>query len=122
MAPCAAIGAVVTVFFIKRVSLKRDDDAQQKAAAEAWVNEKKAKKHGRKGSAGHHGPDGDAAAVPAAETRAEGGRETDADDGFLGRVEDSLEDAGRGVAEAGGLDPARDEGLKKGGVGQKAGR
>lgn len=117
LTPCAAICTILAFFFIKRVSLKRDDDAQQKAAAKAWIEEKKAKRQGRKDSAGDHSQNGDDAARLATEPSASERSETSTDAGIVQRVEDRLEDAGRGVAEAGGLNPTKDEGVTQGGVG-----
>jgi len=49
MIPCAGLSFIITVFFIKKKSLKRDDDAQKKAEAKAWVESKKAKHRRGKG-------------------------------------------------------------------------
>lgn len=52
--PMAGISFIITVFFIKRVSLKRDDDAKLKEEGKKWVEERKAKK--RAGRGGHDTP------------------------------------------------------------------
>lgn len=57
--PMAGISFLITVFFIRRVSLKREDDAKLKEEGKKWVEERKAKKRAAKGGApgtGHTTP------------------------------------------------------------------
>lgn len=42
----------LTIFLVKKVSLKRADDADKKAEAKAWVEEKKLKKAEKKSGHG----------------------------------------------------------------------
>ena len=62
MIPLIGISVFLTIFLVKKVSLKRSDDADKKAEAKAWVEEKKLKKaekkHGRR-SSGEHPEEGD---------------------------------------------------------------
>lgn len=51
MIPLIGISVFLTVFLVKKVSLKRSDDADKKAEAKAWVEEKKVKRAEKKG---HH--------------------------------------------------------------------
>lgn len=52
--PMAGLSFFITVFFIKRVSLKRDDEDQLKAEAKAWVEDRK---HKKRGLSDHSTPD-----------------------------------------------------------------
>jgi hypothetical protein len=79
MCPCAGISLILTVFFIKKISLKRDDDAAKKAEAKAWVESKKVKHR-------------------------KGGK-----DGAAHTMEKDVEEAGRGVEQAAGVPPSREE-------------
>ncbi|ODO07242.1 tetracycline efflux protein [Cryptococcus wingfieldii CBS 7118] len=45
--PCIGICVPVTAFLVKKISLKREDDAVKKAESKAWVESKKAKKKAR---------------------------------------------------------------------------
>ena len=117
MIPCAVIALLLTVFFVKRVSLKRDDDAVKKAEAKAWVDSKKEKKrHGKE--TGHDVPsrrESETSDLTAPRSVvAEAGDDREA--GELEKVEHALEEAGRGVGEAGGLKPSVKEGLDQGAV------
>jgi hypothetical protein len=51
--PLIGISVFLTIFMVKKVSLKRSDDADKKAEAKAWVEEKKLKRAEKKG---HHHP------------------------------------------------------------------
>lgn len=42
--PLIGISVFLTIFFVKKVPLKRADDADKKAEAKAWVEEKKRKR------------------------------------------------------------------------------
>jgi len=57
MIPLIGISVFLTIFLVKKVSLKRSDDADKKAEAKAWVEEKKLKKaekkHGHRSSGEH---------------------------------------------------------------------
>ena len=114
MIPCAVICLFLTVFFVKRVSLKRDDDAIKKAEAKAWVDSKKEKRrHGKEAS--HNGSkrrESDTSEPSMIRSSREDGGE--GEPGKVGRVEKALEEAGRGVGEAGGLEPSRKEGIEEG--------
>ena len=90
MIPCAGICVILTFVFIKRVSLRREDDAQRKAEGKAWVEAQKAKRNAKK----HHGEQS----------------EDDDHHGALRSLEDGLEEAGRGEEEAAGVIPSKDEG------------
>ncbi|ORX36039.1 major facilitator superfamily domain-containing protein [Kockovaella imperatae] len=79
MIPCAGISVLLVVFFVKKVSLKRDDDAQRKAEGKAWVEARKAKKEAKK----HHTT--------------------------LEKIENGVEASGRGMEEAAGVIPPRGE-------------
>jgi hypothetical protein len=130
MCPCAGISLFLTVLFIKKISLKRDDDAVKKAEAKAWVESKKAKH--RKNRSG-----GDAAGGALEEVAEEGrSRQTsvgslshaEADEArrpaekstgektasALGRLEKEVEEAGRGMEEAAGVQPSAREGEEQG--------
>jgi flagellar biosynthesis protein FliP len=48
MIPLIGISVFLTIFLVKKVSLKRSDDADKKAEAKAWVEEKKLKKAEKK--------------------------------------------------------------------------
>ncbi|WVQ85656.1 hypothetical protein IAT38_007822 [Cryptococcus sp. DSM 104549] len=48
--PCIGVCFFATLFWIKKISLKREDDAEKKAEAKAWIESKKAKRAQRKGS------------------------------------------------------------------------
>ncbi|WVQ70952.1 hypothetical protein IAR50_000477 [Cryptococcus sp. DSM 104548] len=50
--PCIGVCVPVTALLVKKVSLKRDDDAAKKAESKAWVDSKKAKKKARKNRLG----------------------------------------------------------------------
>jgi hypothetical protein len=55
------ISVFLTLFGVKKVSLKRSDDADKKAEAKAWVEEKKQKKLDKKSHTnGHERSHGDA--------------------------------------------------------------
>jgi hypothetical protein len=55
MIPLIGISVFLTIFLVKKVSLKRSDDADKKAEAKAWVEEKKLKKAEKKhGHSGNH--------------------------------------------------------------------
>ncbi|BEJ12702.1 hypothetical protein CspHIS471_0211620 [Cutaneotrichosporon sp. HIS471] len=66
--PMAGISFFITVFFIRRVSLKREDDEQKKAEAKAWVEAHK--KHKRtapsdsSGTAVEENPKGEPSRIP----------------------------------------------------------
>ena len=65
MIPLIGISVFLTIFLVKKVSLKRSDDADKKAEAKAWVEEKKLKRaekkhgHGAHVSSGNHSEEGD---------------------------------------------------------------
>ena len=109
MIPCTAISVIVTIFFVKRVTLKREDDTAKKAEAKAWVEEKKAKRRGKKG--GPHATAGDdhEDSMPSGSD----GEQTLAHDHGQDtpEFEKELGDAARGVAEGGGAQPPS-EGVK----------
>jgi hypothetical protein len=126
MIPLTALSFLSTVFFVKKIPLKRDDDAQKKAEAKAWLEARdarhKARKqsHGRKASAG-------AGAGAATQGDLEGTGEKSGHDSAvsafgsdshsesgLQRLEDevikAVEVAGREMGEEGvGLQPAEGE-------------
>lgn len=47
----------LTIFFVKKVPLKRADDADKKAEAKAWVEEKKRKKANKAGKVDKFDPE-----------------------------------------------------------------
>ncbi|WVO13016.1 hypothetical protein L204_100625 [Cryptococcus depauperatus] len=47
-APCIGICVPITLFLVKKVSLRRDDDALKKAEAKAWLESKKIKEREKK--------------------------------------------------------------------------
>jgi hypothetical protein len=51
MIPLIGISVFLTLFLVKKVSLKRIDDADKKAEAKAWVEEKKQKRAEKKNHA-----------------------------------------------------------------------
>ncbi|RSH92821.1 hypothetical protein EHS25_008267 [Saitozyma podzolica] len=125
MCPCAGISLFLTVFFIKKISLKRDDDAVKKAEAKAWVESKKAKR--RRNRNGGDAPDGasekvaeegrsrqtsvgssHAEAYLGLETRCSAEQSTEEKTGFR-RLEKEVEEAGRGMEEAAGVQPSARE-------------
>jgi hypothetical protein len=130
MCPCAGISLFLTVFFIKKISLKRDDDAVKKAEAKAWVESKKAKR--RRNRNGGDAPDGasekvaeegrsrqtsvgssHAEAYLGLETRCSAEQSTEEKTG-LRRLEKEVEEAGRGMEEAAGVRPSAREGEEQG--------
>lgn len=46
MTALAGIQCILCIIFVKEYSLKRDDDEKQKAAARAWIEQRKMKKKG----------------------------------------------------------------------------
>lgn len=54
--PMAGVSFFITLFFVKRISLKREDDAALKAQGKAWVEEEKARKRAKRehGEDSHH--------------------------------------------------------------------
>lgn len=98
--PCAVICFLLTVFFIQRVSLKREDDAVKKAEAKAWVDSKKAKRAARKGSAENHGDHGhDDEAGSTQSTNVEHPEERHGRERLIGKAEEALEAVGRQEAQ-----------------------
>ncbi|WWD17805.1 hypothetical protein CI109_102247 [Kwoniella shandongensis] len=54
--PCIGICVPITILLIKKIELKREDDAAKRAEAKAWVESKKAKKLAKKANSKHgHG-------------------------------------------------------------------
>ena len=110
MIPLSGISLLLVVFFCKQVSLKRDDDAARKAEGKAWVESKKAKRRAKK----MHQP------LP---TEQDGTTPVDKEDEgeptVLGKLEQGLEEAGRGEDEAAGVEPAADEASIEGPVGSR---
>lgn len=95
----------------------------KKAEAKAWVDSKKHKKHGgkpsdnddRRGSSGSQGTSSTAHSHTAHDEVEEGHESTAAR-----RLEESLEKAGRGEAEAMGVDPSKKEVAEQGGIDAQA--
>jgi len=139
MIPCTGISFFITLFFVKRVPLKREDDAAKKAEAKAWVESKKSKHNGGIWGKASVEPDAEktqknvedsevVADDVEAEKRirkestatgktlvdsADGGME----EGTVHKVEKHLEEAGRGLEEASGGIISGKEGLEQGPVG-----
>ena len=129
MIPCGGIAFFLTILFIKKVSLKRDDDAARKAEGKAWVEAKKAKhhkeKHGDKaGEAEIHDTE---KAEESKKTRQDSiqtvtGSDVDKQKGKREVVEEvkrELSEAGRGEDEAAGMVPSAKEGFEQGPVGTR---
>lgn len=104
MIPCAGISFFITLFFVKRIPLKRDDDAAKKAEAKAWVESKKAKHQG--GIWGKSGGKEESESEEEKRMRKESTAtaetlvDSPGERGVVGKVERVLEEAGRGVEEA----------------------
>ena len=98
MIPCGGISFLLTLFFGKKTSLKRADDAAKKAEAKAWIESKHAKRKGKVGQ----------------EKNVEGPVER-----VKHEVETELEDAARGEEEAAGVGASENEGLEQGPVGSR---
>lgn len=92
----AGISFFITVFFVKRISLKREDDAELKAAGKAWVQEEKARKRAKHG---HGNEDGDEHSQDDHEGAAHSGI-SDRTLTFEAEVVKDLEAAGKGIEEA----------------------
>jgi MFS family permease len=102
--PCSAICLLLTVFFIKRVSLKREDDAAKKAEAKAWVDSKKSKKDSRHDSSTPgDAPDSRRPSATTSDATAHDPAHVEAENSISKKVEGALEDAGREEAEAAGV-------------------
>lgn len=63
--PMAGVSFLITVFFIRRVSLKREDDAKLKEEGKKWVEERKAKKRAARGVGSGHTTPATGAQTPA---------------------------------------------------------
>lgn len=112
MIPCAVICLFLTVFFVRRVSLKRDDDASKKAEAKAWVDSKKEKRRHGKDTEDHGQGRRDSGTSEVTVMRSsKDHREIPSK---MEEAEKALEQAGRGVGEAGGLAPSKNEGVEEG--------
>lgn len=146
MVPCAGLSFLITVFLVKKISLKRDDDVVKKAEPKAWVESKKAKhrpgKHGDGSDQDHeeavHADDfaekrdrldsqatisvgvGDGAD---GKNGVDGVVKDEVGKGEVGKVKDELEkevkDVEREEEEANGVLPSKDEGVEQGPVGSR---
>lgn len=99
MIPFAVLSFILTVFFTKKIPLKRADDAERKAEAKAWVEAKKVK-HAQKRKGSDHSVETAVEELPNGHG-----------------IKEDLEEAGRGVEEALGGQPAQKEGKEQGPIG-----
>ena len=116
MIPCVAIAFIITVLFVKKTTLKRDDDAVKKAEAKAWVESKKAKHHKdkRPDEVFHQEGEGERTRQDSVATLSGGGLS-----GKVKGLEREVEEAGRGEDETAGAQPSANEGFEQGPVGSK---
>ncbi|TXT11261.1 hypothetical protein VHUM_02012 [Vanrija humicola] len=104
--PLVGLCFFITLFFIDRVSLKRDDDARLKEEARAWVQEQKERKHGSRHGSRHASSEAvgkHAAPSPPSSERTLNGEEVKHGKSVLGEAEEAargVEQAATGVASA----------------------
>jgi hypothetical protein len=118
LVPLIGISAVLTVLFVKKVSLKRADDQAKKEEAREWMRQRKAKRAGR-GVEGEEEGRGEWSGSKIENGGVSGGS-TDETLVHGGGVELEAEDAGRGAAQAYGAGVARKEGLQQGPIGAES--
>lgn len=140
--PLIGIAFLLNVFLVRKIPLKRADDAAKKEEAKAWVEKQKMKgKRGSRGHGDHHEDDDDrehddsghhidvekangrtpvekASAHPELHSRNGSGAATQSES-HLERTEDELLDAGRALEEAAGVGVPRREGFDQGPVGAR---
>lgn len=100
MVPCAGLSFFITLFFVKRIPLKRADDEAMKREAKARWEERKAR-HGHAHGDSH---DHDETAAPSEKSRKDSAAthtaELERKPSIIDRVEQDAEEAGREMAEA----------------------
>ena len=128
MIPCTAISVLLIVFFVKRVSLRRDDDAQRKAEGKAWIAardaRRRAKKHPHEEEEKHiegdhaHSSSSDLDDLPAGSDLEHDTKEAEHSDGkqsesglqkVLSSLKNGAEVSGGEEGEAAGAQPPKDE-------------
>lgn len=110
MTPLIGISFFLVIFFVKKISLKRADDEKKKEEAKAWVESKKAKHdakhhHGKERKGSHPDSAHSAHSTHSADAEAGASEPHGSGETLVGE----LEQAGRGLEQAAGATPPRDE-------------